>query len=263
MMGIEIARGSKSIWVPVAALSAVLAIALGIWIGPNGIYGASGAGFLSALLALIRRAKMPSYVAGRGVPITLLCVHAAFLVVGLTLESLFLRPLAESSLQIPRLSTIYNPPESFFHARIPDGWSAESIHVPRESGVRLRPTDRAHYMGISELIIRVRELRTPEVKQPGFLKRMAETFSSSGKNAGRLFQFTTEPAALLNGGEGLWSKLVVKRFWVPVYQLSLFGIKNNRYLCSVSATGLKSHATLSEVMCLGVYETIRIGNSER
>lgn len=264
MMGLEISNNLKTMGVPVSLFCAVLTVFLGFWIGPMGIYGVSGLGFLFALFALIQRMRTPSFTLGRGVPTILLCFHVLFLIVGVILDILFLHPLASSSLEMPRLSDRYRAPDSFFEVRTPAGWKTEGIHAAMEVGVRLRPNNRQQYMGISELIVRVRELETPALNRAGFLKRMAETFSiNQKKGAAKLFEFSTEPAGLLNGKEGLWSRLVVKRFWVPLYQLSLFGIKDQRYLCSVSATGLKSHATLFEVMCLGLYETIRVKPTEK
>ncbi len=250
MSGIEISSKPKLVWIGASVASAVVSLAAGIWIGPRAVYVASGVGIGFALVAWLKTRKplLPSLLTG---------FHFALIVIAFTLGALFLEPLSNETLQMPHLTQTYRDPGGFFELRAPAGWETEEIHGATEAGVRLHPSDREQYMGVSELTVRVRLLETVPNESQSFLDKMARMVTSSRMGDPKLFDFSTTPAALLNGDKGLWSRLTVKRFWVPLYQLALFGIKEKRYLCSVSATGLKHHATLSEVLCLGVYETIR------
>jgi hypothetical protein len=254
-MGFEIIKKESPIWWQISLLSVAGAVIGGIWVGPVGIYVLSSLGLLSGLWGLFRKRKQPLLI-------ILSCVHGVFLIIGLTLDALFLQPLSSESLHMPRLTQTFKNSTNFFEIRTPLGWTTEEIHAATELGVRIRPSSRQEYMGVSELTVRIRELENPKSLGPNFLKKMAETLSTQRDGGPKLFEFSTDPAQLLSGDHGMWSRLVVKRFWIPIYQLALFGIKEKRYLCSVSATGLKTHATLSEVLCLGIFETIQIKGRE-
>ena len=234
-----------------ASLACVfLTLALGIWVGPTAAYISIGVGFLLAGAALVVNSN-------RILCVFLIGSHLLLFFGVLASDMLFLRPLADRSLQMPRLTEMYRDPKGFFEMRVPQGWIVEEVHTATEMGIRLRPADRQQYMGVSELTVRVRELLHPESNPVTFLKRLAQSMEAKPKTGRLLFEFSTRPAQLLDGGKGMWSHLVIKRFWVPLYQLALYGIKQKRYLCTVSASGIKNHDTLSEVLCLGIFHTLR------
>lgn len=174
------------------------------------------------------------------------------------LRALFLQPLSDEDLQIPRLAQTYQDPKGFFSVKIPLEWIAEPILTPSEAGVRIHPANRQQYMGISEMTVRIRELENKATHPVEFLKKIAEALSIKPKKERTLFNFSTEPTTLLNGDQGIWSRLLVKRFWIPLYQRALFGLKEKRYLCTVSTSGIEAHSTLAEVLCLGVFQTIEV-----
>ncbi len=256
MSTIEISKHANLKWVGATVGAALLSIGLGIGVGPIGVYAASAAGIAAAGWALVLNRKQP-------VAITMLGVHSVLIIVAAGLDVLFLRPLPGETLQMPRLAQIYHDPAGFFEVRAPEGWDIEEIHGTTEAGVRLRPSDRAHYMGVSELTVRIRELSNPASDPMKFLKKLAATIKSKPEKNRTLFDFSSRPVKLLNGSQGMWSELVIKRFWVPLYQSALYGIKDKKYLCSVSVTGVKNHDTLAEVLCLGVYHTIRVHPSKK
>lgn len=177
---------------------------------------------------------------------------------GFVLDRLFLKPLSDSMMQMPKLSQVYSDPDGIFRVRGPEGWDHERLVSPIEVGVRFRPVGMAQYMGVSDLTVRVRQLERAEPISDSFFHKLAETLSTDRTGAKKIFKSDMRPATLLNRDKAMWSDLEVKQFWVPVYQRALFGLKNKTFLCSVSATGIKSHGTLSEVLCLGVFETIKI-----
>ncbi len=256
MTGLEISKKPTSVWLGISISAIFLSVGLCIGVGPVGVYIASGCGLVFAFVSIFqsRSRNIPISAA----PVVSICVHVCLLLIAFVLQSLFLSHLSDRSLTFPRLSQHYRDPAGIFELRVPTGWAVEGIHSPTEAGVRLHPSDRSQYMGVSELTVRVRELENIPKKPSQYLEEMVKTFSSASKKQKRLFQFSTRPAKLMSGGHGIWSNLVLKRFWVPLYQTALFGIKEKRYLCSVSASGLKNHSTLAEVLCLGVFETIRI-----
>ena len=118
--------------------------------------------------------------------------------------------------------------------------------------MRAHPSDRSEYMGVAELTVRVRILDKKQKADEDFFKKMAGTLvvvqatektSVSNLNETRARFWTESP--------GLWSYLVLKRFWIPLYQTSMFGLQNGRYLCSVATSGIKSHDKLAEGPLLG------------
>jgi len=251
MSTIEIQNKIDLKWLGASCAAAIISVGLGIGVGPVGIYWASGGGLAFAALGFLNQRKSAAAFAVIG-------LHSVLLIAGLALDALFLKPLSDEALQMPRLTQLYRDPGGFFESRIPAGWTTENADASNEAGVRIRPSDRQQYMGVSELTIRVREMANPTSDPVRFLSKMAEKISAKPQKDRTLFQFSTSPAHLLSGEQGMWSHLLVKRFWVPLYQLALYGIKEKRYLCTVSATGLKNHSTLAEILCLGEFQTIRI-----
>ncbi|MCG3203359.1 MAG: hypothetical protein KCHDKBKB_00015 [Elusimicrobia bacterium] len=246
---LEFSKPSQPLWVFLSIGALVFSLGLGIFVGPWGIFVASGLGAGFAIAGLYRQKQVLLYY--------LMGVHILLLIVGMVLNSLFLTPLSNDSLQMPRLNQTYEDPLGLFTARVPQGWQTETLHSKTEAAVRLQPANREQYMGVSEVTIRVRELENPTAHPVDFLNKLAQTLSVKPKKES-LFTFSTEPTTLLDGKKGVWSRLFIKRFWIPLYQRALYGIKNTRFLCTVSASGIESHSTLTEVLCLGLYETIQI-----
>jgi len=113
-------------------------------------------------------------------------------------------------------------------------------------------------MGISEVKIWIRELEIEPESADDFLQKMASTMTGADRQKRqKQYEFEVNSSETLGGSKSVFSILDVKRFWVPLRQVTLFGIKEKRYFCSISASGLKSHSTLSKVLCLGLFETIR------
>jgi hypothetical protein len=255
MFGLEIEKDPGFPWISTSVFLAVSAVALGIWWGPGGIFTASGAGL--ALSVVGWRSSNRGVLAAMGL------VHGFLLFLALLLWALFLHKLPDPVLQMPRLTHVYRDPQGLFDLRGPAGWVYTAVATPEEAGVRLRPASQNTYMGISEVAVFVRKLKEPPKSTDKFLGKMASSLAGNRIIKKKLFRFSTEPARLLNEDAGVWSVLNVKKFWVPLTQISLFGIKDKIYFCSVSATGIKAHDTLSKVMCLGLMEAIEIHGAKR
>lgn len=244
-----------------AVIGALVTIALGIAMGPKAIALAACIGIVLCLTDLWRRKKARAALL---LPMIMLGANLLFLVIAGMLAFFFLSPLPEVSLQMPKLSQNVSELNGAFRLRLPEGWSVEPLHAANEIGFRAHPVERTAYMGVAELTVRVRVLEKKQVASTEFFEKMAQTLGLTTGQKKRLFNFHTEPAQLLNESGGLWSYLVLKRFWIPLYQTSLFGLQKGRYLCSVATSGLKSHDKLATVLCLGVMESIQIAeNAEK
>lgn len=257
MEGVYIGKSRGATWASVSALIATASIAAAIFLGPAALGAISAAGLLIAGVGLVLAIRSPSLEKPVVFPCVMIGVHALFLLTAAVLHSMFLSPLSPESRKMPILQTPYADSSGVFEFKGPAGWDYRPAPSEFESGVRLQPSDQDHYMGVSEATVFVRRLDTAPVSQDQFLKKAAAAFSEKGAHR-KLFDLQTDKGVSLSGVPVIWSELTVKRFWVPIYQVSVFGIKNNRYLCSVSATGLKSHSDLSHLLCLGLFERIKI-----
>lgn len=178
--------------------------------------------------------------------------------------ALFLTPLSDDQLAIPKLSERYRDPSLHFETRYPAGWTVQPVGDAVEPGVSIRPGKEASYAGVSEIMVRIRFLDRQPNSQDEFLMKWAEMFTSSERSTkNKKFSFETRLVDLLNGDKGVMSILDMQRFWIPMRQLAIFGFKPNGVLCSVSVSGLKSHMGLSKVLCLGVFETTKVIESPR
>ena len=259
MTGTEISQKTSLALFYATLACAAGTIALGIGVGPKGMAWASCFGSALCFIDLWRRRK-----AGLLLPTIMLGVNLLFLIVAGMLAFFFLSPLPDVSLQMPKLSQNVSELNGAFRVRLPEGWAAEPLHADNEIGFRAHPVNRTAYMGVAELTVRVRVMEKKQAANSEFFEKMAQTLNLSSGQKKRLFEFRTEPAELLNESSGLWSYLVLKRFWIPLYQTSLFGLQKGRYLCSVATSGLKSHDKLATVMCLGVMESIQMAeNAEK
>lgn len=194
------------------------------------------------------------------IPIVILSVMTGLVTLaGLGFKSFFLDPLSPARLKFPPLQHTYLDQNLLFEMRGPQNWSYEPLPLVGESGVKLRPFSNEDYIGISEVKVLVRKLSSPPPNPEKFLNNIAALMSRGQEKVKKSFAFHVEPADLMSKAQkGVWSILTLKRFFIPLRQITLFGIKEGRYLCTVSATGLEAHSTLSRVMCLGLFETVLI-----
>lgn len=257
MLGMQINNENRSSSLAsLSILAAVISIALGIGLGPRAVYVASGIGLLLGTGGLFTAAKASGLFRPTGFPAVAVGCHLLLLGVAVVLQLLFLTPLSRDVQRMPRLQFRYVDHESGFTLRGPQGWSYESLPIGFDSGVRIRPAEQKHYMGASEITVLVRRLDAKPSSIQEFLENIAHNSVEQKKAQSRLFKFEVAPAELLSKNKGTWSVLDIKRFWIPIRQVSLFGMKNGRYLCSVSVIGLQAHSALSKVLCLGLFETV-------
>lgn len=243
-----------------SALLAALSLVLGIWLGPQSVFVISPIGLAVCVLSLgLGLRNKHAYARPSGFALTVGGVHLLLIVIAIALYQMFLSPLAVSFEKLPRFRHSYVDPDGVFSVRGPADWVYERYPGVHESGVTLRPAKQTQYIGVSEISILVRKLETKPKSSSEFLKTMASSWVEKKVEGQKLFDFKVEPAEMLNKEKGVWSTLDAFRLWVPVRQVTLIGLKNDRYLCSVSIIGLKKHAVFTQVLCLGLFETIRIG----
>ena len=257
MSGIEIDKKINWCWFNSALILAFGSIIFGILKGPHWIYVLSGIGLGIALLNIGGRFRSNSHYPQPILSLSLLAVHVLCLVAGFSLNYLFLSPLKDSSLKIPLLKQLYHDPQGAFVLTGPAGW----IYTPSVTGVRINPVGFTGYMGASEINISVRLMEKAPSSPNAFLKKMASSMASKGKATDRkdkAFQLEIIEAQLLDKGTGVFAVMDVSRFWLPLRQVSLFGIKRSRYFCSISITGLKAHSTLFKVLSLGLFKSLEV-----
>ena len=257
MEGVYIGKSRGRPWASLSALLLSASVAAAVLAGPAWVYALSGAGAALGFIGFIFAVRMPSLEKPVIFPSVMMGSHALLLIVAAVLQSMFLSPLPPTQRKLPLLQTPYHDSNGRFEFRGPAGWDYHLAPSALETGVRMQPSDQSRYMGVSEVTLFVRKLDVTPGSPEEFLKRAADSFSEK-KGEKKMFDLHTEKGRSLGGTPVMWSELTVKRLWVPLYQVSIFGVKNNRYLCSVSATGLKSHAELSKLLCLGLFERIKI-----
>src|SRR5690349_16151420 len=122
----------------------------GIFYGPPALYLFSALGLITCAGAwLISRRKTcfpPAGYLG-----ALAGIHLVLLVTGLTLQTLFLEPLPEKSLEIPPFTHTYRDPEGYFTVIGPADWIYTSFANAMEAGVHITPPSREAYIGVIEL----------------------------------------------------------------------------------------------------------------
>lgn len=252
MLGYQIDQKDRfSVYGSISALLILVAGALGVGVGPIAFFFSALVGFvLGAIVFLKTRSLQFSVI--------LMSVHLILMVTAGVLYFLFLRPLDKNVQKIPSLQYVYSDPDKLFTVRGPEGWMYERVGSAMEAGVRLRPQNQDQYMGVSEVLIFIRKLESKPKSVDDFLKKMAFQNTPKRGEKGGNFEFSAESILTLGAQKALWTIMDAKRYWVPVRHASLIGIKNNLYLCSVSAIGLKTHSTLSKVLCLGLFETLKM-----
>lgn len=259
MLDLQIRKQVSWFWIYLSALAAVLSFGFGVWLGPYAVFWLSGIGLIPALTAFILRFLQSDRYPAISYSSWLFGFHTVLLIIALALQSLFLMPLPEETLKLPRFSKTHIDPAGLFEVRGPSGWNSSLVTSPTQTGVRFQPAGRDQYIGASDIQILVQVLDKAPKSKELFLKKIASSLIQERQgNAKKSFELNIGTAELLRGGKGVWSILEVKRLWVPLQQVSLFGLKNDRYLCSISITGLKSHSTLYKVLCIALFEKLRI-----
>lgn len=265
MVGIEVRnRPKKWIFVRISGCVFLASLIVLIWKGPVWTIVTSLTGLIVSLTGLYihvrRRDEVPFGWSGG----LLATGHIILLGVSLVFQSLFLKPLPDVTLSIPSLSYSFVDPGGKFKLKGPEGWNYQVTSAAGETGVTIVPASQDHYMGVSEIQVWVRELSSAPPSPSEFLDRMVASVNYSGRKGSgdAMFQLRTETVDLINGGKGVVTVLDIKKFWIPIRQITLFGMKNGRYFCSISSTGLREHATLSKVLCLGLFETLKITKGE-
>lgn len=256
----EIERKNSWVFIHVATALAVASLVLGLLKGPDWAVILSSVGIFSVLINGIFFIKNPETQAG-WMPMTLVGgIHLILLLAAFVGSHLFLTPLSESSLHVPSFRQIYRDPDGLFVLRGPLNWDYYSL----PNGVRIKPQGFNQYMGAAEIVIHVRPMDKIPASEDKFLQKMAQSTSSekvraeARKHKDGIFRLETMPAELLSKKRGMWAELNVNRLWIPLKQVSLFGIKKKKYFCSISISGLEAHSTLFRVLCLGLFETLQI-----
>ena len=260
MIGMQIVGQQKKwIWIQTSLGLALLALMCGIWKGPLSVYGFAGFGIVVLGFGTFSKIRKVNQHPSWGLHGGLLFTHILLLGLALTFQTLFLNPLPDHALTLPKIGEQYPLVRGQIEIKGPQGWLYESIPSAEGIGIRIQPQGKDQYMGVSEIQVWVRELKTIPPHSEEFLREMAMAFSPRIRSDKRkkLFQVKIEETQSLQGNTILFSTLDMKRLWVPLRQVTLLGIKNERYLCTVSATGLKNHSTLSKVLCIGLFETIQ------
>lgn len=250
------------IWIQLAWLNLFFTFGYLIYKGPELTFLFIKLGFIltfiGAFFSLFKRTFFPTLTHS----FVLFLTYFVVLILTIGLEFFFLKPISREKQKIPPLTHVYKDPFNVFQIKGPVDWKYELISTPREVGVTISPEGNDGYSGVSEIKIYIRPLDIEPEKIEPFLERAAISFSKkenpSTSSSDISFTFQTEPATLINNEKAVWSILNVKKFWVTIRQVTLLGIKNKKYLCSVSATGLESHSLLSKVFCLGLFQTLTI-----
>lgn len=247
-------------WLQASGFLFVLSIILAIWKGPFWIYGCSGIGLAISLIALVLGFLRPDKNPKKSLLFAGLVAHILMLAAGLFLETSFLRPLSDEILKIPRIGHSYSDPDGHFSLKGPIEWQYETIHASDGAGVKIRPVLPESYTGVAEIQVWVRHLEETPPSGIEFIDRMARALAGPARSEGSdsLFTFSTKPAELMSNDPGIFSILDIKKLWIPLRQITLFGLKDQRVLISVSTTGLAKDSRFFEVICLGVFETISI-----
>jgi len=264
MFGVIIQNRRRFFFVFLSGLSFFASLLFLIWVGPDSAIGAASSGAVMAIAGIIFSRFYPDKYPSIWVHIGVGFLNVFLLAGVLLIAALFLKPLPETVLKIPRLDQKYLDPEGVFELKGPWGWDYQPIKTASQSGVLIIPRDRGQYIGINEIRIMVMKLPRKPVKPGDFLRKFEESLADSAKNfrGKKLFQMKTGSAKLLLGGQGVWSEIEVRPraafSWFPLTEITLLGIKQGDSICSISAAGPSAHATLFKLMCLGLFEKLTI-----
>jgi|GEM_PF-6065667 len=261
MIGMQIIHKERDWrWIKALILYGVFCLFLGFLKEPIWWISASCLGLLMSLWALFLSFRWPEQHPKPAVPTTALLFFIALIITGAILNWFFLTSLPDEKLQVPKLSQRYLHPEGLFQIKGPSSWLITPLSSAPQTGVRIEPASRENYMGALQIFVWVRQLEKKPASLTDFIEKMANSLKdpTRGLHKKKYFEFTTKQVDLIRGGKGVLSVLDVKKLWVPMRQVTLYGVKNDTYLCSVSVTGLSAHMSLAKVLCLGIFETIRI-----
>jgi len=261
MIGTTILKNERNwAWIQIPSLLAVVSVALAIWKGPFWIFLCSSLGLFGAGMGFKISFGNPDRYPGKIVYILVFVSHLFLLGIAWTLYSLFLKPMPEGFVNIPKIDRLYSDVSGLFRLHGPLGWTYVKTPSSGEEGVSIRPENQTHYMGASDVQVWVRKLETPPASEEAFIEKLAGQMRVGSRNpkSDALFKFETEKTQLINGKNAVFSILDIKKFWVPIRQVTLFALKNQKYMCSVSVTGLKNHSKYSKILALGLMETLKI-----
>jgi len=247
-------------WIQIPSMLVVVSVALAIWKGPFWVFLCSSFGLLGAGLGFKISFRNPALYPGKLIYLLVLVAHLFLLGIALILYTLFLKPMPEGFENIPKIDHLYSDVSGLFRLHGPLGWSYIKTHSSGEEGVSIRPGNQTHYMGASDVQVWVRNLEEPPASEEAFIEKLAGQMGGGSRKikSGALFKFGTEKTNLINGQNAVFSILDINKFWVPIRQVTLFALKNKKYLCSVSVTGLKNHSKYSRILALGLMETLKI-----
>lgn len=246
-----------------------LCLSLGVFVvlGPVAAITISILGIILCSWGLVQSFRKISNSPPKFLYIIVLVVLLGVLGLGVAINSYVMTPLSPAKLLVPKFSHVYLDPSGLFRLKGPSQWHYTMDSSPRGNGVIVVPVGILSYVGILEIRVMVQELDVKPSDPPAFLRKMVRQLSQSNRNSGHSkalsIQFKEED--LLGGGLGIWSTLdlegigVIK--WVSFRQQALLGIKNERFLVSVTATGLRHHMDLASVLCQGLFETIIINQN--
>ncbi|MCB4757173.1 MAG: hypothetical protein LHV69_09150 [Elusimicrobia bacterium] len=264
MLGVIIQNQRQYIYLYLSGFLCLLSLFCLIWIGIPFVVGFSAAGIFFAGVGCIFSKFHPDKFPGIWIHFWAGFFNGSVLVTGWILTLLFLNPLPQEVLKIPKLNQIYSDPGGAFELRGPRGWDYQAVSAPDQYGVIISPQDRSQYMGINEIRIVVLKLPNKPENPEEFLLKFQESLSNPGRNQSRkkMFRLKSEPARLLLGGQGVWSEIEVRPqeafSWICLTQTALIGIKQGDWVCSVSAAGPRPNSSLFRVMCLGLFEKLTI-----
>ena len=262
MLGTEITSHSRR-WTSILFL-AVLILSAGIiliFYGPIWSVWAFSLGVVLTLLTFFFRVRFKGPLPPLWSLVLLLVINLIGIGISTALKNTFLGSGDEITFPLPRLIRLYEDPSGLFTLRGPDHWSYALKISSTDHGVTLRPTLQANYTGSTEISVSVRKLEVSPLSVKDFLEQMAIAFKRPErkmKQETTEFKMTHKLIELIDGSPALISILDIRRRWIPFRQIAIFSLKNKKYLCTVTVTGIKKHAHLSKEFCLGLSESLEI-----
>lgn len=245
-------------WIQISAAVAFAALVCGAVKGPVVAIVLTGVGLFAAGLSLLfRLISPPARFPGSGAVFAAVAANLVVFSLAVAARARFLDPLPPRSERVPSLSRRYVDPGGSFSIRGPVGWTYTLVSGPVESGVKIHPVAKEDYVGASEIQVWVRPLDHAPDSHDLFLETMASSMTPPARDGKRVFQSRTESTRLSDGGPGLFSIIDLKWYWIPFRQVTLYAMTNDRVLCSVSISGLRSHSRLFKTIALELFETLR------
>ncbi len=267
MFGVIIQKDRNLAFIYLSGTLSLLSICLLVWAGPPYVWGVSAGGLLLSLGGALLSRIRPDRFASSVLHLVFGGSHVLWLLIAWGVYFSFLTPLSEANQKIPRLNRLYTDPRGLFEVKGPWGWDYGMVQNADQIGVIMSPPDRRFYIGANELRVYVMRLPKRPDNPVEFLKKFEFSLSQArrGGKQKKLFLSKSEPAQLLRGGYAVWSELTVSPQaafqWISMTQTTLIGIKNGEFVCTISAAGPTPHSGLFRVMCLGLFEKIKINSA--